>query len=399
MGKVKSRRGTEIPSPLEFSPNGEGENQLDLTPLSHYLEERFHLPPFGYLQKTDEGLTGNWLGNEVRIKPTHASYRRMRNTLKLNRGIHPGLGPGSSLYPVFRGKEWVGCIAAGGEVNPGSSSSIPAEAFLPFLGWVLGNLLENRRLWKMLERTDRQSSLGFLSAGVFHEIRNPLTALSTLVQLLPIKKNDSSFMDSFQSLMLKELDRLELLTDQSLRFARGGSPAPDVVCLEETLGQIHQLIRPSLGRKKIQIKLRVDPGLKLKVDPVQFESLVVNLLKNAISAVGEKGTIQVSAKRAAPKGKGKSRHLPDGERRREGDRPQGDPKDIRSLFHHPHGWHGIGFGHLPPDHGQLRRPLKGIQQKGSWNLLFCPLFVRRRLKDVNSARVRAVTIPFHPVFW
>lgn len=303
MGKVKSRRGTEIPSPLEFSPNGEGENQLDLTPLSHYLEERFHLPPFGYLQKTDEGLTGNWLGNEVRIKPTHASYRRMRNTLKLNRGIHPGLGPGSSLYPVFRGKEWVGCIAAGGEVNPGSSSSIPAEAFLPFLGWVLGNLLENRRLWKMLERTDRQSSLGFLSAGVFHEIRNPLTALSTLVQLLPIKKNDSSFMDSFQSLMLKELDRLELLTDQSLRFARGGSPAPDVVCLEETLGQIHQLIRPSLGRKKIQIKLRVDPGLKLKVDPVQFESLVVNLLKNAISAVGEKGTIQVSAKRAAPKGK------------------------------------------------------------------------------------------------
>jgi signal transduction histidine kinase len=67
--------------------------------------------------------------------------------------------------------------------------------------------------------------------------------------------------------------------------------------LDETLERIHQLIRPSLGRKKILLKLKIEPGLGLKVDPSQFESLVVNLLKNALSAVGDKGLVQVCAKR------------------------------------------------------------------------------------------------------
>lgn len=187
-------------------------------------------------------------------------------------------------------------MALGKGVENKEAFSFFIETCLPLLSWAIGTALETRHLGKLLERADRHSSLGFLSAGVFHEIRNPLTALSTLIQLLPLKKSDTAFMESFQALMLKELERLDVLTDQSLKFARSEGKDGEGVGLEETLERIFQLVRPSLGRKKVLLKLRVEPGLRLKVDSSQFESLVVNLLKNALSAVGEKGLVQVCAK-------------------------------------------------------------------------------------------------------
>jgi two-component system sensor histidine kinase AtoS len=213
------------------------------------------------------------------------------------------MGPRAFLYPVLLDRKWLGCIAAIGNQRKGTNDLSIEEKELPLLAWVMGALLENQRLWKILEKLDRQFALGFLSAGIIHEIRNPLTALSTLVQLLPQKRNDPAFMDSFQPLMLKELDRLKLLTDQSLQFARTGTPIQGMVDLQETLERISQLIRPSLGLKRIQLRLKIEPGIKIKVDPAQLESLIVNLLKNALSAVRDKGFIQVPVKRTFQGGK------------------------------------------------------------------------------------------------
>ncbi len=279
------------------------DDSLDLATLSRYLEERFHYPPLTFLRKTHEGLLGSWNGSPVRIAPSTSRYRQMASSLKTSRGVRSNTKPWALLFPVFVGQEWVGCLAVGQDAGGKELSRHFLESWIPLLVWTLGMVLENRQLGKMLERADRQSSLGFLSAGVFHEIRNPLTALSTLIQLLPLKKNDPAFMDSFQALMLKELERLEVLTDQSLKFARTGGKTVEDVDLQETLERIHQLIRPSLGRKKIRFLFRVEQGLSLKVEQAQFESLAVNLLKNAINAVGGKGLVQVSAKRLRP-GKG-----------------------------------------------------------------------------------------------
>jgi signal transduction histidine kinase len=276
---------------------------IDLSPLDQYLEDKFRFPPLTYLRKAPEGLLGSWRGTPLRIAPSSSCYRRIEKTQGVFRGPDPAMKHWSVLFPVFLGREWVGCVAVGRGGEGGDALSFFLEYWLPLLSWAIGTALENHHLGKMLERADRQSSLGFLSAGVFHEIRNPLTALSTLIQLLPLKKNDAAFMDSFQALMLKELERLDALTDQSLRFARTDGMEREGVGLEETLGRIYQLIRPSLGRKKVLLKLRVEPGLGLNVDPAQFESLVVNLLKNALAAVGEKGLVQVCAKRAYPGGK------------------------------------------------------------------------------------------------
>jgi nitrogen-specific signal transduction histidine kinase len=285
-----------FPSPRLLVKDGP-DAQVDLSPLSRYWEKQYGFVPLAYLRNTPEGLVGSWQGAPVRIPPSSNCFRRIEKTLKAYQGPGPEMKLWSVVSPVFLGGEWVGCVALGRGGKNKEAFSYFHETCLPLLAWAVGTALENHHLMKMLERADRHSSLGFLSAGVFHEIRNPLTALSTLVQLLPLKKNDAAFMDSFQALMLKELERLDVLTDQSLKFARSEGMEGEGVGLDETLERIRQLIRPSLGRKKTLFKLKIEPGLRLKVDPSQFESLVVNLLKNALSAVGEKGLVQVCVKR------------------------------------------------------------------------------------------------------
>ena len=68
------------------------------------------------------------------------------------------------------------------------------------------------------------SSLGLLTAGLAHEIRNPLVAIRTFTQLLPERYNDPEFREGFQGLALKEVDRICGLINDLLSFARPSKP-------------------------------------------------------------------------------------------------------------------------------------------------------------------------------
>ena len=91
--------------------------------------------------------------------------------------------------------------------------------------------IENARLYENLKqsqntlrRADRLSSLGLLTAGLAHEIRNPLVAIRTFTQLLPERYDDAEFREGFQGLALKEVDRICGLINDLLSFARPSKP-------------------------------------------------------------------------------------------------------------------------------------------------------------------------------
>src|ERR1041385_4886329 len=89
---------------------------------------------------------------------------------------------------------------------------------------VLTDITALKRLELQIRRSDRLASLGTLSAGMAHEIKNPLVSIKTFAQLLPERYQDSDFRDTFSNLIGHEIDRIDSLVNQLLRFARPAKP-------------------------------------------------------------------------------------------------------------------------------------------------------------------------------
>src|SRR5207244_6763519 len=89
---------------------------------------------------------------------------------------------------------------------------------------VLVDITALKRRELHIRRSDRLASLGTLSAGMAHEIKNPLVSIKTFAQLLPERYHDSDFRETFSNLIGHEIDRIDGLVNQLLRFARPAKP-------------------------------------------------------------------------------------------------------------------------------------------------------------------------------
>ena len=148
-----------------------------------------------------------------------------------------------------------------------------------------------------LRRADRLSSLGLLTAGLAHEIRNPLVAIRTFTQLLPERYNDAEFREGFQGLALKEVDRICGLINDLLSFARPSKPnvAPENV--NDVVDNIARILETQAKEKNLLILREFGDNLpKVWIDREQMKQVFMNLILNAIQAMNEAGSISISTR-------------------------------------------------------------------------------------------------------
>jgi signal transduction histidine kinase len=201
----------------------------------------------------------------------------------------------SGFWPVLVDGEPAACFAVGWKSGGKPLGSEEKK----IVGLVVDRaelLFREHYLWKNLDASNRLASLGLMSAALVHEIRNPLTALNTLVQLLPNKRSDERFMETFERLMLREILRLTKLTETFLNFSRADFEKTDRVDVAKAVDTVAQLLGPLLSTKNIHLLVRTGSGLFIKGDSTQIESLILNLLQNAFQSVEPKGKIVISAR-------------------------------------------------------------------------------------------------------
>lgn len=161
--------------------------------------------------------------------------------------------------------------------------------------------VENARLFEDLKRSksyirraDRLASLGTLTAGLAHEIRNPLVAIKTLTQLLPERIDDEEFRNHFLSIAAGEVDRISHLVSELLDFARPSSPKMEFEDINQTIDGMILLCSTECKKKNIQIEKQLALDLPLiRVDREQIKQVFLNILLNAIEATGDGGKITV----------------------------------------------------------------------------------------------------------
>ena len=164
--------------------------------------------------------------------------------------------------------------------------------------------IENARLYEDLKksksymrRADRLASLGTLTAGLAHEIRNPLVAIKTFTQLLPERLEDEEFRRHFLSIASGEVDRISSLVNELLEFARTSDPKLEMQDVNGILDGMILLISTESKKKHVEIVKDYGQDLPLiSIDREQIKQVFLNILLNAIEATPENGKIAVETR-------------------------------------------------------------------------------------------------------
>jgi PAS domain S-box-containing protein len=162
---------------------------------------------------------------------------------------------------------------------------------------VLTDITALKRLEAQIRRSDRLASLGTLSAGMAHEIKNPLVSIKTFAQLLPERYQDSDFRETFSNLIGHEIDRIDSLVNQLLRFARPAKPVLKPTHVHEVLEKSLNLVGHRLYQKEIKLTrswyANVDT---IRADTDQLEQVFLNFFLNAMDAMKNGGELTVSTR-------------------------------------------------------------------------------------------------------
>ena len=148
-----------------------------------------------------------------------------------------------------------------------------------------------------LRRSERLAALGELSAGIAHEIRNPLAAISGSIQILGSGDPRSEESQRLMGIVLREADRLNRLITDFLHYAQ---PAPldlEAVPVARCVEELGEMLKAALPRG-VKLELAVSADLGVRADPSQLRQVLWNLALNGCQAMPRGGRLRVEAKRA-----------------------------------------------------------------------------------------------------
>ena len=152
---------------------------------------------------------------------------------------------------------------------------------------------------RQLEKAERLSALGQLAAGVAHEIRNPLNAISMASQRLKreFMPADEHKIKEFQTLagvIRDEIRRLDGIIEEFLTFSKSRRLELHEYPVAEVLQKIVNLIREEATLKGITLETRYkDNPAIIPMDVDKLQQAILNLVKNAMESISGEGTVRI----------------------------------------------------------------------------------------------------------
>ena len=162
---------------------------------------------------------------------------------------------------------------------------------------LLRDLTSIRELEEAVRTADRLAALGTLAAGLAHEIKNPLGGIKGAAQLLETELPPGSELLDYTRIMIKEVQRVNRIVEELLALTSPRKLKLDKVNLHMVIGDIITLQKSGTGSKDITFQQQFDPSIPpILADEELITQLFLNLIKNAVEAVGEQGMIRVSSR-------------------------------------------------------------------------------------------------------
>ncbi|MEK6560460.1 MAG: ATP-binding protein [Nitrospirota bacterium] len=145
------------------------------------------------------------------------------------------------------------------------------------------------------ETAERLASLGYVAAGLAHEIKNPLVSIKTLAQLLPERFDDAEFREQFTSITISEIDRIVCIVSDLLNFAKSSEPEFAQVDIRKLIDEVILLLSVRTDESGIVVVKRFPEHISsVYGDKAQLKQVLLNLLLNSLEAAQKGGAITVS---------------------------------------------------------------------------------------------------------
>lgn len=203
---------------------------------------------------------------------------------------------------ILSGKVWVGQVE--NQRKDGSSfytelviSPIvdPSGSVVGFLG-AHRDITEQKVLERQLVRSQKMESIGTLAAGIAHEVGNPLTSISSLVQVIQRTTEDQFAKDKLE-MIKNQINRIARIIRDLVDFSRPSSYIVKETDINEVLRDALNIVQYGKKVKNIIFEVKLSDRLpKLHVVPDQLVQVFINILMNAVDALeGKPGSITLEA--------------------------------------------------------------------------------------------------------
>jgi signal transduction histidine kinase len=167
-----------------------------------------------------------------------------------------------------------------------------------------GQMLELKNSYTLLGRAEKLSFLGNVAARLAHEIKNPMTAIGTFIQMLPYKYDDEEYRGKFHKIVVEETNRVNNLLSEIMDLVHTKESRFELNNIHELIDKIVLLVSTQSKAKNIKISCQFDPRIeKVWLDHEKMRQVILNLLSNAIDFTPENGNIKILTKHNNKKSK------------------------------------------------------------------------------------------------
>ena len=144
-----------------------------------------------------------------------------------------------------------------------------------------------------IARLDRLNVIGEMAASIGHEVRNPLTTVRGFLQFIGNKKEFEKYQSHFL-LMMDELDRANSIITEFLSLAKNKAMNFKECNLNTIIREVNPLLEADALRHNCQVVLNLQDIPSLIVDVSSMRQLILNIVRNAIEAMPQGGTVTIS---------------------------------------------------------------------------------------------------------
>jgi signal transduction histidine kinase len=156
------------------------------------------------------------------------------------------------------------------------------------------NETEKQKLREEMMRLDRLASLGKLSAGIAHEVRNPLTGISLLLDDLHDRSETGSADQQMIKKAVAEIDRVERLVNALLNYSSPARAEFRVCDLNQVVNDTVLLMRRPAEKSGVSITLESGDIAEFRFDPEKIKQALLNIIRNSVEALSAGGTVRVT---------------------------------------------------------------------------------------------------------